>query len=266
METGKDTVWSNASWLKALLTKVKPKYGLTFIRWLILQKWRHFWIKILFNGWLAHFLITRESKLLWRDVTWSWVLRRSMGAVIVRETASESPDARTNLFHSPKPDASSGNSMGIARLSPTSKTSGWMKWVITLIIVPLHNASGWTVHCSFCTPLLHWGVAHPIRDLTRLCFHEDTSSPMLSTGLRMTWCRNSPQSTVMELSLSILVLEEQRRQSLCVFTFSFSPHTVMNVCLFSSVWLYNNIQTNKGLKCGWLLVSWSVLIHFGGNQ
>lgn len=93
------------------------------------------------------------------ELTWSWVLRRSMGAVIVRETASESPDARTNLFHSPKPGTSSGNSMGIARLSPTSKTSGWMKWVITLIIVPLHNASGWTVHCSFCTPLLHWGVA-----------------------------------------------------------------------------------------------------------
>lgn len=55
-------------------------------------------------------------------LTWSWVLRRSMGAVTVRDTASASPAARTNVLHTPKPDASSGNSRGIARLSPTSKT------------------------------------------------------------------------------------------------------------------------------------------------
>lgn len=40
--------------------------------------------------------------------------------------------------------------------------------------------------------------------LTSWCFHEVTSSLMLSTGLRMTCCRNSLQSTVIELSLSIL--------------------------------------------------------------
>lgn len=145
------------------------------------------------------------------ELTWSWVLRRSMGAVRVRETASDSPAERTNLFHSPKPVASSGNSMGIARLSPTSKTSEWTKWVTTLITVSLRNTEGGQcliviIHICF-TKVLH----HHSKDLTRLCFHEDTSSPMLSTGLRMTCCRNSPQSTVMELSLSILGSDQQRQ-------------------------------------------------------
>lgn len=51
------------------------------------------------------------------------------------------------------------------------------------------------------------GVMWP-PDLTRLCFQEDTSSPMSSTGLRMIWWRNSSQSTVIELSLSILVFTQ----------------------------------------------------------
>lgn len=56
-------------------------------------------------------------------------------------------------------------------------------------------------HFNRCVNVKHNGNDH-----TKLCFHEDTSSPMLSTGLRMMWCKNSSQSTVIELSLSILML------------------------------------------------------------
>lgn len=76
---------------------------------------------------LMSFLIT--------ELTWSWVFSRSMGAVTVRETTSASPAARTNVLHAPNPDAPSGNSMGIARLSPTSKTYRQKKWKITGIIL-----------------------------------------------------------------------------------------------------------------------------------
>ena len=45
-----------------------------------------------------------------------------MGAVTVRDMASASPAARTNLRHIPEPDSSSGNSKDRGRLSPTSNT------------------------------------------------------------------------------------------------------------------------------------------------
>lgn len=67
------------------------------------------------------------------------------------------------------------------------------------------------------TPLLCWSVwANNVRvmlpdDFTRLCFHDDTSSPTFSTGLRMIWCKNSVQSIVMELSLSILPVTHNRK-------------------------------------------------------
>lgn len=145
-----------------------------------------------------------------------------MGAVTLRDTASASPAERTNVLHAPKPDASSGNSMGIARLSPTSKTYRQIKneqssSLITVLLLMLK----WMCH-SLCTPLLCWASKD---DLTRLCFHEDTSSPMLSTGLRMTWCRNSPQSTVMELSLSILMSTKKKN--------SHNKHSVL--CWFVSI-------------------------------
>lgn len=45
-----------------------------------------------------------------------------MGAVTVRDTPSAKPAARTNVLQAPNPDVSSGNWIGMARLSPTSKT------------------------------------------------------------------------------------------------------------------------------------------------
>lgn len=75
-----------------------------------------------------------------------------MGAVTLRETASASPAARANVLHTPKLDACSGNSMGIARLSPTSKTCRpttmfvlhVQMWIITVPLLTLK----WTVHAS----------------------------------------------------------------------------------------------------------------------
>lgn len=153
-------------------------------------------------------------RLLIVDLTWSWVFSRSMGAVTVRDTASASPAARTNVLHAPKPDTSSGNSMGIARLSPTSKTYRHTKWGIChpLLIVLLFILEVTAQVNHIFTPLLCWSVwTFNVRvmlpdDFTRLCFHDDTSSPMFSTGLRMIWCKNSDQSIVIELSLSILPL------------------------------------------------------------
>lgn len=196
------------------------------------------------------------------QLTWSWVLRRSMGAVTVRDTASARPAERANVLHIPKPDASSGNSIGKARLSPTSKTYKRTFRRITFLILLTVDCIG--VRCTPTSVHVHvQGFKHLIvrctrenvlkdsikikcmlksankrgakfplktvlqktgtgegqrflyhlsskvtweRHLTRLCFHEDTSSPKLSTGLMMTWCRNSSQSTVIELSLSILLL------------------------------------------------------------
>ena len=65
------------------------------------------------------YAVTRWLNIL---PTWSWVFKRSMGAVTVLDTASASPAARTNLLHIPESGPSSGNSKGIARLSPTSNT------------------------------------------------------------------------------------------------------------------------------------------------
>lgn len=169
-----------------------------------------------------------------------------MGAVTLRETASASPAARTNVFHTPKPDASSGNSMGIARLSPTSKT---YRRTIVSSLMPK-----WT-------PLLRWSVASSDvmwpRDLTRLCFHEDTSSPMLSTGLRMTWCRNSPQSTVIELSLSILVLKQQPQQMLSVLLVCFTTYSNESVYFVIKLYHFTKRHTIKGIK-RWQWLSGSV--------
>lgn len=150
------------------------------------------------------------------ELTWSWVLRRSMGAVTLRETASASPAAKANVLHTAKPDACSGNSMGIARLSPTSKTCRPTTTIFLRVQMRHHVYDCAITHtevdCSCLRDYAHlcfrWSVASSVtwpQSLTRLCFQEDTSSPMLSTGLRMTWCRNSVQSTVIELSLSILV-------------------------------------------------------------
>lgn len=69
-------------------------------------------------------LLSVSCSLKWTALgrTWSWVFSRSMGAVAVLDTASARPDASTNVLQAPKPDISLGNSMGIARLSPTSNT------------------------------------------------------------------------------------------------------------------------------------------------
>lgn len=144
-----------------------------------------------------------------------------MGAVTVRDTASARPAARTNVLHAPKPEASSGNSMGIARLSPTSKTYNCIHHPLIILSLLVFE---WMCHSITRSNIL----ARPPAEPTRLCFHDDTSSPMLSTGFRMTQCRNSAQSTVIELSLSILVdkhfvfityCNERSRVTMCQYRF-----------------------------------------------
>ena len=182
------------------------------------------------------------------DLTCSWILRRSIGAVIVRDTASDNPAAKTNLFHMPEP--SSGNSVGMERLSPTSKTCNqkifffyyapnmrsfiihehwWHQGSPYTGITGIggmmslgewtgkHTLYGgvivWTTLANFiiiCSPHSQQLTVTSPATPTRLFFHEDTSSPMFSAGLRMTWCKNSPHSTVMELSWSSLTVRNNK--------------------------------------------------------
>ena len=81
---------------------------------------------------------------------------------------------------------------------------------------------------------------------------------MLSAGLRMIWCRNSPQSTVIELSLSIL----KGKYHLHWFIYKFTSHshdyyycTVYFVSHFSySHWMLMEIgNSNRACYCDTVL-------------
>lgn len=174
------------------------------------------------------------------ELTWSWVLRRSMGAVRVRETASDSPAERTNLFHSPKPVASSGNSMGIARLSPTSKTSEWTKWVITLITVSLHNTYRWAVPHSYYTHLFHWSVAPS---------QQRSYQTMFPWGHQLAYVVHRVEDDVLQefspvYSHGTVLIHPRIRSTAAAVWHFLSQQIAMDVCLFLSV-ADTTVQTEK---------------------